>query len=158
MRCISAGTARRGEIINSGDVDGDDGDADDNDEDVTAFAEDDDEGEHEPWHLGDALATGTVRQHADDRAPGPRGCTRAARELRIAKGIGKEERGRRNKENKTFVRSFVYFLSKLFAERWGRRKKGIDRDGGLTPKRVTTRALEEGEKTHTLSLSVEPQR
>lgn len=42
LRCISAGVARRGEIINRGDGDGD------GDEDATAIAAADDDGEHEP--------------------------------------------------------------------------------------------------------------
>ena len=89
LRCSTAGAATRGEITT------------DADEDVG-----DEEGEHcgQPLqHLIGELAAGALLRQEDDESRDPvppRGCTRAAREVRISKGIGKRREGERKRERK----------------------------------------------------------
>jgi hypothetical protein len=92
LRCSTAGAAtRRGEIAAEADAD----------EDAADVCSD--EGEHgeERQHLIDGLATGALLlRQEDEESRAPRGCTRAAREVRILKGAGDGERGKRKNERK----------------------------------------------------------
>jgi hypothetical protein len=92
LRCSTAGAAtRRGEIAAEADAD----------EDAADVCSDKGEHGEERQHFIDGLATGAMLlRQEDEESRAPRGCTRAAREVRILKGVGDGERGKRKNERK----------------------------------------------------------